>query len=80
MKKILLILFLVYSTLIAQDAKIALLTVKPLTDVPRKGVPILAVEYPPDGHDPVHRLAYSRQFEVVNLLRLQVCVCGAGLL
>jgi quercetin dioxygenase-like cupin family protein len=55
MKKILLILFLVCSPLIAQDAKITSLMVKPLPDFPGKDVQILTVEYPPGGHDPVHR-------------------------
>jgi quercetin dioxygenase-like cupin family protein len=55
MKRILLILFLVYSPLIAQDAKVASLMVKPLPDFPGKDVQILTVEYPPGGHDPVHR-------------------------
>ena len=55
MKKILLILFLVCSPLIAQDAKVASLMVKPLPDFPGKDVQVLTVEYPPGGHDPVHR-------------------------
>ena len=55
MKKILLILFLLCSPLIAQDAKVNSLMVKPLPDFPGKEVQILAVEYPPGGHDPVHR-------------------------
>lgn len=55
MKKLLLILFLVCSPLIAQDAKVTSLMVKPLPDFPGKAVQILTVEYPPGGHDPVHR-------------------------
>ena len=55
MKKILLTLLLVCSPLIAQDAKVASLMVKPLPDFPGKDVQILTVEYPPGGHDPVHR-------------------------
>ena len=55
MKKSLLILFLMCSPLIAQDAKVNSLMVKPLSDYPGKDVQILAVEYLPGGHDPVHR-------------------------
>lgn len=55
MKKLLLILFLVCSPLIAQDARVTSLMVKPLPDIPGKDVQILTVEYPPGGHDPVHR-------------------------
>ncbi len=55
MKKILLILFLVCSPLIAQDAKVASLMVKPLPDFPGKDVEVLTVEYPPGGRDPIHR-------------------------
>ncbi len=55
MKKILFTLFLVCSPLIAQDAKVNSLMVKPLPDFPGKDVQILAVEYLPGGHDPVHR-------------------------
>ena len=55
MKKILLILFLLCSPLIAQDAKVNSLMSKPLTDIQGKEVKVLAVEYPPGGQDPVHR-------------------------
>ena len=55
MKKILFILFLLCSPLIAQDAKVNSLMSKPLTDIQGKEVQVLAVEYPPGGHDPVHR-------------------------
>lgn len=55
MKKILIIVLLVCSPLIAQDAKVNSLMVKPLPDFPGKAVQILTVEYPPGGHDPVHR-------------------------
>ncbi len=40
--------------LIARDAKVTSLMVKPLPDFPGKDVQILTVEYPPGGHDPVH--------------------------
>ena len=61
MKKILLILFLACSMflvcgpVIAQDAKVTTLMSKLLTDVPGKELLIITVEYPPGGHDPVHR-------------------------
>jgi quercetin dioxygenase-like cupin family protein len=55
MKKILLILLLVCSPLIAQDAKVTSLMLKQLTDIQGKEVQVITVEYPPGGHDPVHR-------------------------
>jgi len=55
MKKILLLSFLMCSPLIAQDAKVDSVMVKPLPDFPGKEVQVLAVEYPPGSHDPVHR-------------------------
>jgi|SRR5215475_3214829 len=53
--KILFILFLVCSPVIAQDAKVKSLTSKPLPDIQGKEVQILMVEYPPGAHDPIHR-------------------------
>jgi quercetin dioxygenase-like cupin family protein len=55
MKKILLILLLVCSPLIAQDAKVTSLMLKQLTDIQGKEVQVITVEYPPGGHNPVHR-------------------------
>ncbi len=61
MKKLLLILFLVCSLflvcgpLIAQDAKVTSLMLKPLPDIPGKELLMIAVEYPPGSSDPVHR-------------------------
>ena len=55
MKKILFILFLMCSPLIAQDAKVTSLMVKPLADFPGKVVQVITVEYPPGAHDPIHR-------------------------
>src|SRR5882762_6491914 len=55
MKKILLILFMICSPLIAQDAKVTPLMVKPLPDFPGKDVQVFTVEYPPGSSDPVHR-------------------------
>ena len=53
--KILFILFLVCSPLIAQDAKVTPVMSKQLADIQGKEVQILTVEYPPGGSDPVHR-------------------------
>jgi quercetin dioxygenase-like cupin family protein len=61
MKKILLILFLVCSLflvcgpLMAKDAKVTSLMLKPLPDIPGKELLMITVEYPPGSHDPVHR-------------------------
>ncbi len=59
MKKLLL-LFLVCSPLIAQQAQVRSLMVKPLPDYPGKEVQMITVVYPPGAVDPVHRHnAYS---------------------
>ena len=55
MKKTLLLLLLVCSPLIAQNAKVSSLTVKPLPDYPGKAAQVITVEYPPGAQDPVHR-------------------------
>ena len=55
MKKLLLVLFLVCSPLVAQDSRVTSPTIKPLPDFPGKVVQILTVEYPPGGHDLIHR-------------------------
>jgi quercetin dioxygenase-like cupin family protein len=55
MKKILLMLFLVCSPLIAQEAQVTSLMVKPLPDFPGKAVQMISVEYPPGSSDPIHR-------------------------
>ena len=55
MKKILLILLLVCSPLIAQDAKVTTEMLKPLPDFPGKEAQMITVEYPPGARDPVHR-------------------------
>jgi quercetin dioxygenase-like cupin family protein len=55
MKKILLILFMVCSPLIAQEAKVTTLMEKPLPNFPGKDVQMFTVEYPPGSQDPVHR-------------------------
>jgi quercetin dioxygenase-like cupin family protein len=61
MKKILLVLFIVFSfslvcsPLIAQEAKVTSLMSKPLSDNPGKELLMITVEYPPGASDPVHR-------------------------
>ena len=55
MKKILLILFLVCSPLIAQDAKVTPLMSKDLADYPGKEGLMITVVYPPGASDPIHR-------------------------
>lgn len=53
--KVLLVLLLACSPLIAQDTRVTSLMSKPLPDTPGKEVLVLTVEYPPGGYDPVHR-------------------------
>jgi len=55
MKKILLILFLVCSPLIAQEAKVTPLMSKDLQDLPGKEGLMITVDYPPGSSDPIHR-------------------------
>jgi len=55
MKKTLFILLFVCSPLIAQEAKVTPLMVKPLPDFPGKDVQVIAVEYPAGSRDPVHK-------------------------
>ncbi len=51
----LLLLCLVTSTAVAQEAKVVPLTSKDLAQNPGKEVMMIAVEYPPGGSDPIHR-------------------------
>ena len=55
MKKILFILFLTCSPLIAQDAKVIPLMSKDLADYPGKEGLMISVVYPPGASDPIHR-------------------------
>jgi quercetin dioxygenase-like cupin family protein len=55
MKKILLILFLVCSPLMAQEAKVTPLMSKDLAEFPGKEGLMIMVEYPPGSADPIHR-------------------------
>jgi quercetin dioxygenase-like cupin family protein len=47
--------FLITSTLIAQDAKVTPLMSKDLTGFPRKEGLMITVVYPPGASDPIHR-------------------------
>ena len=60
----LLLLFLVTSTVAAQQPEVVVLMSKDLTDIPGKEVSMLTVEYPPGGSDPVHR-HYANAFVYV---------------
>lgn len=55
MKKILFILLLACSPLVAQDAQVTPLMSKPLPDYPGKEALVITVTYPPGAHDPIHR-------------------------
>ena len=55
MKLMLFLLFLSTGTAMAQDAKIAELMSKDLTETPGREVLMITVEYAPDGADPIHR-------------------------
>jgi len=54
-KPVLVLLFLVNSTLTAQEAKVTTLMSKDLTEFPGKEGMTIMVEYPPGASDPVHR-------------------------
>jgi quercetin dioxygenase-like cupin family protein len=49
------VLCLIGVPLSAQQAKVATLMTKELTDIPGKEALMISVEYPPGGSDPVHR-------------------------
>ncbi|WP_255551343.1 cupin domain-containing protein [Granulicella sp. dw_53] len=55
MKRILIVLCLISSTLMAQETKVTSLLSKDLTDIPGKEGLMITVEYPPGGSDPIHR-------------------------
>jgi quercetin dioxygenase-like cupin family protein len=55
-KKLLLIfLFLMTGTVMAQEARVTPLISKDLTELPGKEVLMITVEYPPGSTDPIHR-------------------------
>src|SRR6516164_8390265 len=53
--KISLVVCVIAGTLLAQEAKVAQVMSKELTDLPNKEGMMITVEYPPGGSDPVHR-------------------------
>jgi quercetin dioxygenase-like cupin family protein len=54
-KLMLLLLFLMPGTLMAQQPTVTQLISKELTDLPGREVLMITVEYPPSGADPIHR-------------------------
>src|SRR6185295_8035784 len=55
MKLMLVLLFLMTGTVMAQEATVKSLMSKDLADQPAKEVLMITVEYPPGGSDPIHR-------------------------
>jgi len=55
MKLMLVLLFLMTGTVMAQEATVKSLMSKDLADQPAKEVLMITVEYPPGGTDPIHR-------------------------
>jgi quercetin dioxygenase-like cupin family protein len=51
----LLLLYLMTSTMVAQQANVVPLMSRDLTDFPGKEVSMITVEYPPGSSDPMHR-------------------------
>ncbi len=54
-KLMLVLLFLIPGTVMAQEAKVTPLISKDLTELPGKEVLMITVEYPPGSTDPIHR-------------------------
>ena len=54
-KLMLVLLFLMTGTLMAQEPTVTSLMSKDLTEIPGKEVLMITVEYPPGGADPIHR-------------------------
>jgi quercetin dioxygenase-like cupin family protein len=54
-KLMVMLLCLMTSALMAQEAKVTSLMSKDLTDIPGKEVEMITVEYPPGSADPIHR-------------------------
>ena len=54
-KLMLVLLFLIPGTVMAQEAKVTPLMSKDLTELPGKEVLMITVEYPPGSTDPIHR-------------------------
>ena len=54
-KLLLVLLFLIPGTVMAQEAKVTPLMSKDLTELPGKEVLMITVDYPPGSTDPIHR-------------------------
>ncbi|MEN3328786.1 MAG: hypothetical protein V7638_3593 [Acidobacteriota bacterium] len=54
-KLLLVLLFLIPGTVMAQEAKVTPLISKDLTELPSKEVLMVKADYPPGGWDPIHR-------------------------
>ena len=54
-KLLLVLLFLIPGTVMAQEAKVTPLISKDLAELPGKEVLLIKAEYPPGGSDPIHR-------------------------
>ena len=54
-KLLLVLLFLIPGTVMAQEAKVTSLMSKDLTELPGKEVLMITVDYPPGSTDPIHR-------------------------
>ena len=72
-KPMLVLAFLITSTLMAQEAKVTQLMSKDLAEFPGKESLMITVEYPPGGSDPVHRHnAYAFVYVLEGSVVMQV--------
>ena len=72
-KPMLVLAFLMASTLMAQEPKVTQLMSKDLAEFPGKEVLMITVEYPPGGSDPVHRHnAYAFVYVLEGSVVMQV--------
>ena len=72
-KIVLLLLCLIFTTLVAQEAKVAPLISKDLTECPGKEGVMITVEYPPGHSDEIHRHnAYAFVYVLEGSVVMQV--------
>jgi quercetin dioxygenase-like cupin family protein len=72
-KIVLLLLCLIFTTLVAQEAKVAPLISKDLTECPGKEGAMITVEYPPGHSDEIHRHnAYAFVYVLEGSVVMQV--------
>ena len=72
-KKVLLLVCLISTTLVAQEAKVAPLMSKDLTECPGKESVMIRVEYPPGHSDEIHRHnAYAFVYVLEGSVVMQV--------